>query len=203
VARGTIVVVQPRYVVLGIAAGLGLILIVFAVSQGLERLFSTPVTDETETIRLPNASPDEVAHITATLFYATQDGQALVGVRREVPLAEGRIEQGRQILMLALTPPPSGYLSPIPRGTTLRAFYVTDRGDAFIDLSQQVSTAHPGGSFAELLTVSALVNDVTANLPAVQRVQILIEGKQVDTLAGHVDLRRPLTRDTSLVRTDR
>ena len=38
----------------------------------------------------------------------------------------------------------------------------------------------------------AIVNAVTANLPAVQRVQILIDGKEVDTLAGHVDLRRPL-----------
>jgi hypothetical protein len=44
------------------------------------------------------------------------------------------------------------------------------------------------------------VNAVTANLPAIQRVQILIEGREVDTLAGHVDLRRPLERDASLVR---
>ncbi len=195
--------VQPRQVALGLAATLGMILIALSVSMGLERLFSTPVPEETDAIRLPDAAADAVAHITATVFYGTGDGQALVGVRREVPLADGRIEQGRQILMLALTPPPSGYTSPIPRGTTLRAFYVTDKGDAFIDLSQQVVSGHSGGSLAELLTVSALVNDVTANLPAVQRVQILIEGKQVDTLAGHVDLRRPLPRDTSLVRTDR
>jgi spore germination protein GerM len=190
-------------VVLGLAATLGMIVIALAVSMGLERLMSAPAPDEIDAVILPDSPSDNVAHITATLFYGTEDGQALVGLRREVPLAEGRLEQGRQILMLALTPPPSGYVSVIPRGTTLRAFYVTDRGDAFIDLSPQVSSAHPGGSFAELLTVSALVNDVTANLPAVHRVQILIDGKQVDTLAGHVDLRRPLTRDTSLIRSDR
>ncbi len=33
----------------------------------------------------------------------------------------------------------------------------------------------------------------------VQRVQILIDGREIDTLAGHVDLRRPLTADLSLV----
>jgi len=195
--------VQPRQVAMGLAAALGMILVALAVSVALERLFSTPIPQDTSTIEFPEATANGVAHITATLFYVTPDGQSLAGVRREVPLGEGRIEQGRQILMLALTRPPSGYESPIPRGTTLRAFYVTDRGDAFVDLSQQASTAHPGGSLAELLTVSALVNDVTANLPAVQRVQILIEGKQVDTLAGHVDLRRPLARDTSLIRDDR
>ena len=70
---------------------------------------------------------------------------------------------------------------------------------SFADGSR-VSTAHPGGSLTELLTVYAIVNAVTANLPAIQRVQLLVDGQEVDTIAGHVDVRRPLTRDTSLVR---
>jgi hypothetical protein len=37
-------------------------------------------------------------------------------------------------------------------------------------------------------------------LPSIQRVQILIDGREADTLAGHVDLRRPLTPDPMLVR---
>jgi hypothetical protein len=35
---------------------------------------------------------------------------------------------------------------------------------------------------------------LTENLPTITRVQILIDGREVDTLAGHVDLRRPLAR---------
>jgi germination protein M len=88
----------------------------------------------------------------------------------------------------------------MPMGTRLRAFYVTERGDAFVDFSGELSRAHPGGSLAELLTVYAIVNAVTVNLPAIQRVQILVEGSEVDTVAGHVDVRRPLVRDASLVR---
>lgn len=191
--------VQTRSVLLGLAAALGMILIAVAVSLGLERLFSAPPDDRVvDTIDFTGVSGESVAHITATFFYGTPDGQALVGVRREVPLAEGRVEQGRQILMLALTPAPAGYVSTIPRGTTLRAFYLTDRGEAYVDLSQHIASGHSGGTRAELLTVMAIVNVVTANLPAVQRVQILVEGRQVDTLAGHVDLRRALTRDDSL-----
>ena len=117
-----------------------------------------------------------------------------------MPLAEDLVAQGRQILTAQLEPAPEPYVSVIPEGTMLRAFYVTERGDAFVDLSREVSANHPGGSFTELLTVYAIVNAVTANLPAVQRVQILVDGKEADTLAGHVDLRRPLQRDKSLVR---
>jgi spore germination protein GerM len=147
------------------------------------------------------APPSQTAHITATLFYGSEDGQALVPVQRDVPLAGSVADQGREILTAVLAgQPPEPYVAIIPAGTMLRAFYVTDKGDAFIDLSAEAASGHPGGSLNELLTVYALVNAVTANLPAVKRVQILVDGKEVDTLAGHVDLRRPLTRDDGLVR---
>ncbi|HLG58855.1 MAG TPA: GerMN domain-containing protein [Vicinamibacterales bacterium] len=149
------------------------------------------------------AAPAETAHITATLYYGSSDGRALVAVRRDVPLASGAVEQGRQILTVQLQDAPPPYIKVIPAGTTLRAFYMTDRGDAFVDLSSDVVSGHPGGSLTELLTVYALVNAVTANLPAVQRVQLLVDGKEVDTIAGHVDVRRPLASDTSLLRDTR
>jgi len=181
----------------------GEIVLVFAVaawiaSSVLERVVSPVAVPSTGPA--PAAPAASVPHIIATLYYGTPDGQALAAVKREVPLGEGPREQGRQILESELDDAPAPYLSLIPRGTTLRAFYITDRGDAFVDLSVEASTLHPGGSTHELLTVYAIVNAVTANLTSVERVQILIDGRQADTLAGHVDLRRPFERDTVLVR---
>jgi hypothetical protein len=148
----------------------------------------------------PTVPPTEAARIAATLFFGAADGQGLVSVRRDVPLADSTVEQGRHILNAQLTElPPEGAVSVIPPGTTLRAFYITDRGDAFVDLSPEVVSGHPGGSLGELLTVQAIVNAVAANLTAAARVQILVDGKEVDTLAGHVDLRRPLAPDPSIV----
>ena len=46
----------------------------------------------------------------------------------------------------------------------------------------------------------AIVNAVTVNLPDVTAVQILIEGKEVDTLAGHLDLRAPLAKGPEWIR---
>jgi hypothetical protein len=43
------------------------------------------------------------------------------------------------------------------------------------------------------------VDAITDNLPAIAAVQILIDGHEVDTLAGHVDLRRPLTKNATWV----
>jgi len=56
-----------------------------------------------------------------------------------------------------------------------------------------------GGTLDETLTVYTLVNALTANLPAITSVQLLVEGKEVDTLSGHVDLRRPLSKNLAWV----
>jgi hypothetical protein len=184
-----------RYLPVAIGV-LALGLLAWGVTSLLERLTARP--DEAAVVT-SKPVPNETAHISATVFYATPEGDTLMPIRREVPLADGVVAQGRQILITQLEPPPAPYISAIPAGTMLRAFYVTDKGDAFVDLSG-ISTGHPGGSLTELLTVYAIVNAVTANLPAVQRVQILVDGKEVDTIAGHVDIRRPIARDLTLIR---
>ena len=191
---------MKRRTYLQIGAGIVVIgLLAWGVSRGLERLAGLQPESEGQTtdVAVPGA---KVARITATLYYGSTDGQSLVPVRREVPLAEGLVPQGREIIGMQLQAAPSPFASVVPEGTLLRAFYVTDRGDAFVDLSSEASSRHPGGSSTELLTVYAIVNAVTANLPTIQRVQILIDGREADTLAGHVDLRRPLQQDLSLVR---
>ena len=76
--------------------------------------------------------------------------------------------------------------------TSVRGVFLTEQGDAFVDLSKEAVTEHTGGSLDELFSVYAIVNTLTGNMPAIKRVQILIEGKEVDSLAGHVDLRNPL-----------
>jgi spore germination protein GerM len=145
-----------------------------------------------------NVPPSSVRKITATLYYVSDDGLALVPVQREVPFATTVVEQARAIVeaQLAAAPP---LVSAIPAETKLRDVFITERGDAFIDLSGDLTAKHPGGSLSEIFTVYTLVNALTVNLPAVTRVQILVDGKEVDTLAGHVDLRHPLSKNMEWV----
>jgi germination protein M len=133
--------------------------------------------------------------IKATLYFVSEDGLSLAASEREIPFAEPIVAQARRIIEAQLEPAPPPLTPAIPAGTTLRTLFITDRGDAFVDLSPQVTTNHPGGANNELFTVYAIVNALTVNLPAVTRVQILVNGKEVDTLAGHVDLRRPLQKN--------
>jgi hypothetical protein len=137
--------------------------------------------------------------IKARLFYVSEDGTRLTGVEREVVYGEGPAAQAQLIINAQLAPVAAPLVSAVPPGTTLRALYLNAKGEAYVDLSRDVVTAHTGGSRDELLTIYTIVNALTSNLPAVTSVQVLVDGKEVDTLAGHVDLRRPLGKDLALV----
>jgi germination protein M len=140
--------------------------------------------------------------ITATLYFISEDGMSLVPVQREIPFGEPVVEQARHIVEAQLAPAQAPLASAIPPGTKLRAIYLSERGDLFVDLSDDVTRNHTGGALDELFTVYSLVNALTVNLPAIQRVQLLIGGRETDTLAGHVDLRNPLSRNLTWVKTD-
>lgn len=132
--------------------------------------------------------------IKAHLFYVSEDGTRLTSVEREVPYADPTVAQARRIIETQLAPVEPPLVSAIPAGTTLRGVFLTDDGSAFVDLTHEVTTGHAGGSLNELLTIYTIVQALTTNLPAVTSVQLLVDGKEVDTLAGHVDLKRPLLR---------
>lgn len=145
------------------------------------------------------AAPGAERKIKATLYYVSEDGLSLVGVQREVPFGEPIVDQARRIVEAQLGAAPAPFASAIPAGTTLRALFLSERGDAFVDLSGDVTAKHLGGALDELFTVYVIVDALTVNLPAISRVQILINGKEADTLAGHVDLRHPLQKNLNWV----
>jgi len=156
----------------------------------------------TTTAPTPSTQASGARKIAATLYYVSNDGLMLTGTTRDVPFADGVALQARAIIEAQLAPPAAPLVSAIPAETKLRDVFVTERGDAFVDLSSEVSTRHSGGSLNEILTIYTIVDALTVNLPAIARVQILVDGKEVETLAGHVDLRHPLAKSLQWVAHD-
>ena len=184
-------------VAIGVAAvGLG-----WALMTGLSRVLSSSAAPEPIDAPAEPAAPatPAVPRIKATLFFASADGLGLVPVEQEIPLAQGTVAQARALVEAQLTAvAPDSLATTIPQGTKLLGVYLSERNEAFVDLDNTVRTKHPGGSMNELFTVFTIVNAVATNLPDVQQVQLLIDGHEVDTLAGHVDLRRPLRKNENL-----
>ena len=172
--------------------------VVFFAKEGLPG-FGSRASEEPAVAAAPAVPAPPGRRIKARLFYVAEDGTRLTSVERDVAYGEGADEQAREIIAAQIAPVVDPLVSAIPPGTALRAVFITKTGDTYVDLSREARAAHPGGTVNELLTVYTLVNALTVNLPAVTSVQVLVDGKEVDTLSGHVDLRRPLAKNLAWV----
>ena len=80
----------------------------------------------------------------------------------------------------------------LPAEAKLISVQVTD-GLALVNFSKEFVSKHPGGSTGEIMTILSLVNSLTC-LPNIDRVQILVEGQRIDTIAGHATVSDELAR---------
>ncbi len=134
-------------------------------------------------------APVAAGRIQVKLYVLASSGRELATETEEILYSSSLQQQAKEVINLLLRR--SGA---IPRGVSLRELFITSQGVAYLDLSQEVVSNHPGGSSAEQLTVFSLSQTLIANFPAVKTVKILVEGREVQTLAGHLDLTIPYGR---------
>lgn len=134
--------------------------------------------------------------IDIVLYFGTSDGY-LAAEMRSIPKTQGIARAAVQELIRGPAPG-SGLYPTLPPGTSLNGIKI-EGGTATVDFSKELKTGHKGGSSGEMVTVSSIVNTLT-QFPAVQRVQILIDGSKVETLAGHLDISGPLGRNANIIR---
>lgn len=71
---------------------------------------------------------------------------------------------------------------------------------AKVNFNKEFKNIKVGGSNNELLIVASIVNTLVDNDERIKKVQLLIDGKTVETLLGHVDISEPLVRMPELIK---
>ena len=66
--------------------------------------------------------------------------------------------------------------------------YLVDPGLAVIDVNSAFADGHRSGILVEELTIVSMTRTLSANIPGINRIRILVDGKSRDTLAGHAEL---------------
>jgi spore germination protein GerM len=147
---------------------------------------STPIAPiDTRPLAPPVAGPTEQV----TLFVAHDEDGSLRAESAQIPLPSGRQQRAEELLRTLV----SHYLdktSPhvLGVGSEVRSVFLVDPGVAVIDLNAAFADTHRSGVLVEELTVASLIHTISANTPGILKVKILVDGKDRDTLAGHVDL---------------
>ncbi len=146
----------------------------------------------------PAVSPSAPLRKVKVFFPSSRQDDLLEVEERDIRSSELPSEEAKQIVAELISGSREGRLPALPSETRLRELFVTAHGLAVVDLTQEASLHHPGGLTMELASIYSVVNSLTQNVSKIHRVQILIEGAEAETLAGHIDLSRPFSEDLSM-----
>ena len=145
----------------------------------------------------PSEKSREAKKWNIAVYYPDDQGMKLIAVKRMVQAETGdKYTAAMQSLMQGTKE--KGQTAIIPKQAKLKG--VTVKGDtAYVDFSQDLVRHFSGGSTGEEMLVGSVVNTLT-EFSEIKKVQILIEGKPVESLAGHMDLTVPLARMDGLIK---
>jgi hypothetical protein len=177
----------PRHLVLSIAVMLAVALgMSFYLWQMRGRARSS---DSSAANAQPVAAPVSGPSEQVTLYVAYDDAGVLRPKTVRIPLPAGRQERASELLHALL----NLYLDnvsphPLPAGSEIRDVYLVGPGLAVVDLNAAFADGHRSGVLVEELTIVSLAQTLSANIPGITQMRILVDGKSRDTLAGHADL---------------
>lgn len=106
----------------------------------------------------------------------------------ELSLSADAAQRARQVIATLIADAPTPEQRTLPADVSLLEFYLLPDGTAVADFSGALATGTPAGIASEKMALESIVRTLGANVPGVARLRILIQGQEVETLAGHMDL---------------
>ncbi len=88
--------------------------------------------------------------------------------------------------------PVNGNVPVIPRNVRLLGIYRDPNQILYLDLSDELRRNFQGDAMSEYLLIRGLYESLVSNVADIRDVKILIEGKEPDSLGGHMHLKFPL-----------
>jgi len=134
------------------------------------------------------------------VYFSDREGEYLIGEKREILKKNDVREEAKETIAELIKGPKEKLIPTLPPRTKLLTLHINESGVAKINFNPALSKDHPGGSSAEMMTVYSIVNSLTLNFPSIKRVQILIDGRTIETIAGHLSLRQPVPPKPDLIK---
>ena len=173
-----------------------LFIIVFGVIYLLIRYDFLKTTKDKSSTSIPAPKRD----LTLNLYYADPYSEKLAAEQRTIKVKKTTKQTIEAAIDEFMKGPKGDLVNTMPSGTVLKDIRIDPEGTVWVNFSSHLSQSHPGGSSAEIMTVYAIVNTILLNFDEVSKVRLLIEGKSVDTLAGHIDCSEPFVADRSFIK---
>ena len=144
----------------------------------------------------PPATHKNEQTLNIKVYYPDDSGMRLVEVEREIVVDDSIDKYTAAVESLRLDPGEDNLTTIFPSNAAIRSVTVRD-GMAIVDFDKSILKGFVGGSTGEEFLIGSIVNTLT-NFPEITGVKFLVDGQEVETLSGHMDLSAPLERMSDL-----
>ena len=134
-----------------------------------------------------------------TLYFSDTNERFLFPEKRYVPTDKTREGQATELIKALVDGSKTGLVNTFPLKTDIISVKIESDQTARINFGQNLAANHPGGSASEMATIYSLTNTLITNIPEIKKVKILIEGKEQESLKGHIDIRNPFSFNKELI----
>ena len=149
----------------------------------------------------PDNQQPKLATVEMVLYFSDDQAMYLVPEKRKISIEQGASDEvlAASIVKELIAGPKNKELyATIPAEAKILSVKIKD-GVASADFSEELQSKHWGGSSGEGMTLNSIANTLT-ELDSIDKVQLLIEGKKVESLAGHADTTVPLERNEDIIK---
>ena len=159
-------------------------------------------TVTTEKNKAPTVITDKEKNVvngklTIKVYYPDEQGLKLVPVQKTVKIGSDDKYTATLKALLEGTKE-KGLATIVPKQAKIKSVKV--QGDtAFVDFDDNLIKKFIGGSTGEEMLVGSIVNTLT-EFEEIKKVQLLVEGKKIESLSGHLDLTKPVERMNTLIK---
>lgn len=190
---------SPRF---WIVIGVVLIVCIAAAGGGIAVWYRSSALQEAQQIAVKDAQPliqqfrrDEPLQV---MVYYPYDGMLAAGfssARRQTDAQS----QAKELLLVLLKDQRSAQAA-LLRDLSIRGLYLDTFGTAYVDLALNRQNDVHASAWEEMLAIYAVVNTLMQNFEEIKKVFLLLDGREVQSLAGHMDLSRMFTKRMDLVK---
>jgi len=133
-----------------------------------------------------------------TVWFSDPQERFLMPEKRYVYDESDSAQQAKEITRALLDGSKTGLVNTFPTGVGVKEVKIDSEGTAAINFNKNLTKLHPGGSTAEMATIYSLTNSITENVSGIKKVKILVEGKELPSIKGHISTRNAFLPDPEL-----
>jgi hypothetical protein len=133
------------------------------------------------------------------LYFSDKNELFLVPEKRYIPREKDPDAQAKRLVNALIEGSKSGNVNTLPAKSGVKDVKIASDRTAYVNFNREFIQNHPGGTTGEIATVFSLTNTLIRNISSIQRVQIYVEDKPIDSIRGHVSARGAFHMEKDLI----